>query len=220
MKRFVLYAEGAGELGSTPGHPLAPGRVLPAELEGPAHVLVRRCCRELLDVAEHALRFEAPLRHAAREVRGGDLRNSKVLRRVLHWADPSMRPDVAIVLVDQDGEEDRRSRLATWIGDPLPTTPVVLGVAVEEFEAWLITDHAAVNLVLELREDPWVKTESMRPGHAKERLGRLVQASRRGASAPELRLELAKQLDLQRARAASRSFDRFITDLKQAVARH
>lgn len=33
MLRFVLYAEGAGELGSTPGYPLAPGKPLSPELE-------------------------------------------------------------------------------------------------------------------------------------------------------------------------------------------
>lgn len=219
MLRFVLYAEGAGELGSTPGYPLAPGKPLSPELEGPAHVLVRRCCVELLGLDEHAVRFEAPLRHEAREVRGGDLRNTKVLRRILRWADPRLRPDVAIVLVDQDGDVDRRSMLSACIANPPQVIPIVLGIAVEEFEAWLIADHAAVNRVLELQEDPWPKTETMRPRHAKELLGRLVEGSERGASTPDLRLELVRAMDLNRARESSRSFDRFLTDLKQAVAR-
>ena len=185
--RVAVHAEGSRETGAfglrpRPGDPLGPERL------GPAHVLVRRCLVEGSELPEGAVRFVEPLRTAtSRVARGSDFLNRPTLRRLLTWLDPAIRPDLAVIIVDADGDAGRRARLAECVADlPLPR---VVSVAVQEFEAWLIADSAAVSGALGRPFETPPAPETLRPRAAKALLGKAVAEA--GASDAEARLSIA-----------------------------
>src|SRR5690348_4793988 len=102
--RVVVYAEGPG--GGFRGLPPEPGRPLTSEWLGAAHVFVRRCL-ETEGIPSGAIRFDSPLRTRGRIARGGDLEHAPTLRRLLTWIDAALRPDLAVVLTDADGDAGR-----------------------------------------------------------------------------------------------------------------
>jgi hypothetical protein len=155
--------------------------------------------------------FEAPLRVRARLARGSDLLDRRTLRQLLSW--PVNQPDLAVVLVDQDGEPTRKLTLQAHLSaaPPLPVQRVV-GVAVEEFEAWLISDMDAVRMVLggDLAEPR--SPEKLEPRAAKQLLRGWISASRRDE--PLIRSDIAKTCSwarsrriLDHSRRSSRTFD-------------
>ena len=151
--RVVVYAEGSREdSGSRVALPL-PGDALPEAALGPAHVLVRRCLVELVPMSE--VRFDVPLRTRGRRARGSDLLHGPTVRRLLTWATPMAKPDLAVVIVDADGEANRHVALRHILSSRRePQPPAVIGVAVQEFEAWLIADEAALRQHLGFAGDP------------------------------------------------------------------
>src|SRR5262245_7315643 len=94
-----------------------------------------------------SVRFEEPLRLPARTPRGSDLRRRKNVRHLLTWGSHARRPDLAVVLIDEDGEEAILSTMTGFL-EPRLELPVALGVAVREFESWLTADTQAVRDVL------------------------------------------------------------------------
>jgi len=129
--RVVLYGEGGREVSGELGPPPRSGEVLIEKALGPAHVLVRRCLELARGLPDKAVQFEAPVRDSrARVARGTALyAHRQTLRRLLTWADASMRPELAIVLVDCDGFPRRKAELDEWVAD-LPVTKVI-GVAAD-----------------------------------------------------------------------------------------
>ena len=103
--RVVVYAEGANELYGELVLPIAPRSTLTDEELGAAHALVRRTIESRAPAAAHGIQFEEPLRlvPSLRRPRGSDLLDRKSLRRLLTWG-PHSRPDLAVVLVDEDGD--------------------------------------------------------------------------------------------------------------------
>lgn len=201
--RVALYAEGPGELGhrdgaASPGHPLEPS------LLGPGHALLDRSLRHLRPAL--APTFVAPLRlPRGRVARGSDLHDPTSLKRLLVWPSPSLRPDLQVVLVDADGDERARRRLAEAVAELLH--PPVLAVAVQEFESWLIRDLGALRSCLDLDSDPHPAEQNQRPGEAKTWLKqRCAEVGRDGATS---RLDIAKALDLDRLAHTSDSYRRF-----------
>jgi hypothetical protein len=168
--RVVLYAEGSGEtLGELSSFQSAPGTPLAEEQLGAGHVLARRAIASARGIPEDAVLFEAPLRTARGLVaHGSDFLNRTTLRRLLTWPDLQRRPELAIVLVDADGEANRGARLERDIEG---LAHAVVGVAKQEFEAWLIADHAALNAVLGLALQESQSPEEMKPREAKQLLG-------------------------------------------------
>src|SRR5581483_11436552 len=119
-----------------------PTELLGEDHRGPAHELIRRCVARDAAVPLPAVLFQCPLRARGRHPKGSDLLDRRTLRQLLTWPAPHRRPDLAIVLVDQDGAPDRRMTLRQLTeGISLPH---VIAVAIQEFDAWLIADHGAV----------------------------------------------------------------------------
>ncbi len=202
--RVVLYAEGPGELGrtSTPaaGEPLSPDAL------GPAHCLVRRAFE-----AVH-VEFIAGLQPHARRPRGGALLHRPTLVRLLSWALPELMPDLAIVLVDNDGVGTRRSQLQRIVAERNQSPPVVVGVAHEEFESWLIADPNAAQRVLGITVDAPKAPDSLGAGQAKRTLTDWI--TKRGADSHGTRRAIAETMDLDVARSRSASLDVFLGDLR------
>ncbi len=212
--RIVLYAEGAGELRSTRHAPLfVPGDPLDEDVLGAAHLLVRRTVEEARRLPARAIQFEEPLATTGGRIpRGSDFQERRTLLRLLTW--PARPPDLAVVLVDRDGDTDRRRRLLEWVADR--PVPKVVAVAVEEFEAWLVADPQAVATTLEgmpAGAHP-VSPEGLARGEAKGLLARWIGGSpRRGVGAPALRREIAERAHLGTLARLCPAFEQFRQDL-------
>ncbi|MBI5516443.1 MAG: DUF4276 family protein [Deltaproteobacteria bacterium] len=215
--RVVLLAEGAGETGGDLTPPLAPGEVLAEGHRGPAHALVAQALARSWSIPVGAVLFEAPLRTVRGTVaRGGELLDRGTLRRILSWARPTQRPDLVVVLIDADGELNRKARLNEFARD-LPGARVI-AVAVEEFEAWLLADEAALRAALD-REIPAAPSpEELPPGAAKKKLNALCDggnaSSDRKPRRRQVRQTLCEQASLDALARACPSFKAFLEDLR------
>lgn len=214
MLRVVLYAEGAGEmLGSITLLP-PPGQPLSEPMLGPAHVLVRRAIERARGIHRDEVRFEAPLRvPPGRLPRGSDLLSKAQLTKLMSWPRPGSAPDLAIVLVDADGDKQRKRKLEAAIQNA-PVSHVV-AVAIQEFEAWLVADHAAVAGIIGRSvgfERPPSHPEKLPPRDAKYQLSLwLGEAS--GQDDGALRRQLADGCDLGLLSKRCRAFSRFLSEL-------
>jgi hypothetical protein len=205
--RVILYAEGTLETGAS----MTMGELLDESTLGPAHVLVRRVLVSVGRAPEAAIRFARPLRLASgREARGSDLLKGTSLRKLLAWP-PGAAPNVVIILVDADGDPQRRSLLARKVNALLRP---VIAVAVEEFEAWLVADEHAVSCALGVAFERTPDPEGMRPGEAK---ATLVAALAAASADPAARKTIAAICDLDVVAARCPSFERFRADLRASA---
>jgi hypothetical protein len=90
---------------------------------------------------------------------------------------------------------------------------LVIGVAVREFEAWLIADEAALRRAVG-RHAPTSKPESLPPREAKGFLTGAISASPRREDEFEVRRELARSCDMHVVAQRCRSFQRFRGELR------
>jgi hypothetical protein len=213
--RVVLYAEGAGEtLGVGVSLPPAPGALLPEESLGAGHIILRRALEMARGIAPAAIRFEAPLRTRGRVATGSDLHHISTHRQLLTWADVGRRPDLAVVLVDRDGDTQRRTQLEAGLAG-LPGSKVI-AVAVEEFEAWLIADVATVNRVLKSPRSFAGPSDRLARGVAKSELSAWIGES--GAPGAgnhrSVRLEIARSIDLGLVARLCAAFADLLADLR------
>jgi Domain of unknown function (DUF4276) len=217
--RFVLYAEGPADSEGTFELQCRPGDGLIEESLGPAHILVRRCVTAARrHVPPSAVLFEEPLR-TGRSVRarGSDLLDSSTLRRLLTWIDLKKRPDLAVVLVDSDNDSDRKKRLCEAVATV--KAPHVIGVAVQEFESWLIADHEAVTKVMPSASDAPPAIEALQPRQAKDLLRDWHGKLAREKTTQEVRLSLAQLCDLDVLARRCPAFEQFQQDLDAALRR-
>jgi hypothetical protein len=214
--RVALYAEGARESSAVvPVRPAEPGEELEEAAFGAAHFLVRRAVARARSVPEPAVRFLEPLRKTGGGVaRGSDLLKSTTLRTLLTWPSKSRRPDVCVVLVDNDGDDERSKSLVATIASSSFTQPVVVGIAKQEFESWLLADMAAVRRQLgQVDEGPAV--ESLGPRGARERLAELCATKHADAREHKgLRIALARDADLGEVEKRASSFAAFAAKLR------
>lgn len=215
--RVVLYAEGSRELGSAAR--VAAGDVIAEDAHGAAHVLLRRC---LVAIGFHDVVFEGPLRpRGARPLKGSDLLVRKNLIRALTWARPEKRPDLAAIFVDADGEANRHAKLTAILEErDQRSIAAVVGVAVQEFEAWLVADQPAVHEVVGETFPAAPDPQSMPPGGAKRLLdswiGRTDDERERHCTH---RREIAERCDLDRVEKRCRAFGQFRRELRAALGR-
>jgi hypothetical protein len=195
MFRVVVYAEGLGELaGRDTSRQRAPGTPLTEGELGAAHLLVRRCLERSRGLAPESIQFEEPLRSRGKLARGSTLHSRATLRPLLFWADEDLRPHLAVVLVDADGKEARQAELDSALQDL--TVEAVGAVAIQEFEAWLLADTAAVKSVLRKPLSPPKPPERLGRRQAKELLQQWSNEHASKQDPAELRRQLAEQCDL------------------------
>jgi hypothetical protein len=212
--RVVVYAEGSGEgargVLPAPGDPLKEGAL------GAAHILVRRCLNADARIPEAAIRFDSPLRTRGHMPRGSDFLHALTLAQLLTWLRPDMQPDLAVVIVDADGDSRRKPMLDEAVNKVRVNR--VVAVAVQEFEAWLIADEAAVAAVLGQRLSRSKAPEQMARREAKELLKDwLAMSVQSGAAAWELRRRIADRADLAVIAERCPAFAAFRKELTLAV---
>jgi uncharacterized protein DUF4276 len=203
----ALYAEGAGETRGEQTLLPAPGQVLDESHLGPVHRLLRRVISAERHLPETAISFMSPLRVRGRIPRGSDFLHRLFLRQLLTWFPEHPSPDLAIVIVDADGNPSRKHDLEEWTkGLPVPR---VIGLAVNEFEAWLIADHVSVASLLATVPQTPPNPESMAPGAAKALFATWYDLRlARDMSSAEFRASIARSSDLAVIARACPSFDR------------
>lgn len=222
--QVVVYAEGAGErLGRRSRRFELPKRPGDALLEhedelGAAHYLARRAVHQVSAIPEHAVQFKEPLRHRGMIATGSHLTNPVTLSRLLVWPEPSLRPELAVVFVDQDAQKQRRTQLEAAVTKLRPTVKRVIAVAVQEFEAWLIADIAAVQSVLRISIDEAASPEKMDPREAKQLLAEWIAQSPRAHEDPlVIRSDIAKNCELGQVASRCSSFQRLLDGLEEAL---
>jgi hypothetical protein len=211
--RVVVHAEGSKETGAITLRP-KPGSALTEDQLGAAHILVRRCVIAASGAPQAAIRLLEPLRlRTGRVARGSSLLDGNTLRQLLAWPLRETRPDLAVLLIDADGYPDRRRELGEWTKGAM--LQPVIGVAVQEFEAWLVADDAAVGAALRLAFPTPSAPESMAPGEAKKLLEAAI--GQQGAGPQQIRRTIAALADLDRVAKRAPAFQHFRTDLAAAV---
>jgi hypothetical protein len=215
MFRVVVYAEGAGELAGSKSSQPAPGFALTEEELGSAHLLVRRCLKKSRGLDASEVRFEEPLRTGrGRLARGSILHSRDTLRPLLFWADSNKQPDLAVILVDADGDPKRQALLDSSLGD-VPVEAVA-AVAIEEFEAWLVADPSALKSVLRKPLAPPRPPEKLSKREAKELLRTWCKEHASSRDAAEIRRDLARECDLDVLAHQCTAFDSFLRKLQAA----
>ncbi len=118
-----------------------------------------------------------------------------------------------VVLVDADDEPWRsRESLITQALDGLGAVTAV-GVAVKEFETWLIADGEATRDVLGGRPATSGRLEGLEPGTAKRSLAQLMASSGTTAQPHQLRRSLASVARLDQIGRRCPAFRRFRSEL-------
>jgi hypothetical protein len=125
-----------------------------------------------------------------------------------------MRPDIAVVLVDCDGENARKSRLDGYVA----TLPVacVVAVAVQEFEAWLLADTGTVAKATGTSRPFAGPPENLQPGAAKRELAEWLSP----IDVAEARRRIAAECDLTIVAKTCRSLSELMRELATKLARH
>ena len=214
--RIVLYAEGAGELLGTISQLPPVGEALRPESWGPAHELIARMKHEPAPASPAELRFDSPKRFRGRLAKGSDLHNERALRELLSWFRPDEQPDLAVVLVDADGDQQRANRLRQAVSSL--KVPAIVVASIQEFEAWLIADHACVSAVLGSTGPLPGATdapETLAPRAAKALLAQWMErAGCTEASAQrDVRRRIARECSLPTLRDRCRAFATFASEL-------
>jgi hypothetical protein len=205
--RVVVYAEGSLESGKLPSG--SPGSELATDELGPAHILMRRVIADVSSVPAAAISFVTPLRdRVGRHATGTQLHHVAALKRLLTWL-PEPVPQLAIVLVDRDADNQRSATLGVVIGQG--NLRAILGVAVEEFEAWLVGDPDAVAAICGAQAH--ATPENCSPRVIKDWLRSTIG----GADEWRHRAELAAHSDLARLKRQP-SFANLCNDLGRALA--
>src|SRR5438094_953071 len=188
----------------------APGTALADELLGAAHLLVRRVISDARGLPEAAVEFEEPLHTRRGTVAvGSDLYHPPTLRQLLTWANPSKRPELAVVLVDCDGEYQRRQELAVATHNLRVRN--VIGMAIQEFESWLIADQSALANALGTAPPYPGPPEGLKPREAKNLLTGWCTES--GRDRGEIRRAIASTCDLGELRRLCPAFAELCTAL-------
>lgn len=205
----VLYAEGSGETSGTDSRLPPPGEPLADAHLGPAHRLARRAIAHARKLDPAAVAFQSALRtRRGRLPRGSDLHDAATVRRLLAFV--RVVPDLAIVLVDADGDAAERRRALAKIAVAVPW---VHAVAVQEFEGWLVSDAPSASRALGKTFDTPPEPDALARGEAKT-LWASWTAALEPTERARMRGALADQVDLATVLARSRSFARFVDDLR------
>ncbi|EKV02891.1 hypothetical protein Lepto7375DRAFT_5159 [Leptolyngbya sp. PCC 7375] len=217
---MVVHAEGPGDLG-TPIWDLSPKDSLQPDDLGPAHIIVQRILTEDAQIPAPAIDFMEPLRtKTGARARGSQLLKSSILDEILAgWL---LAPPLIILLVDSDDQPP--SERASILEAALERNSLAgaVGVAVREFESWLIADAKAIRQVIgsEVRHD-FQSPETLACGEAKQNLQKWIQdIAHPSRQLTDIRRELANAMNLDLVAKLCPSFKAFRQALLALDAQH
>ena len=125
-------------------------------------------------------------------------RGSRYKKRALGWIRLAEREgyDAIILVIDQDGDEERKQQFDQGQDDPRLPLPRALGVAIKTFDAWMLADEQALSEVLETPIDPLPNPES--ESDPKRRCESLRDTAQSQLSLREMYARIASRTDLEK----------------------
>lgn len=210
---MVVHAEGPGDLGKT-NWDLSPGDSLQPEDLGPAHIIVQRILSEGIQIPAPAIDFVEPYRtqKAGARAKGSQLLKPKILDEILiSWR---LSQPLIILLVDSD-DQPPAERTAI-LKNALTRNSLVgaTGVAVKEFEAWLIADANALGQVIGKIDHDCQAPEKLACKEAKQNLQKWIQdITYPSRQSIDIRRELAIAMNLDVVANLCPSFNAFRQEL-------
>ncbi|MBT9315697.1 DUF4276 family protein [Leptothoe spongobia] len=192
---MVVHAEGPGELGTTTWD-LSPTDSLQPDDLGPAHIIVQRILTEGAQIPALAIDFVEPLRtKTGARAHGSQLLKPSALDEILAgWL---LALPLIVLLVDSDDKPpvERESILKAALERNALAGAV--GVAVKEFESWLIADAKAINQIIGNVRHDFQTPEKLACGEAKQTLQKWIQdIAHPSRQLMDIRRELATAMDL------------------------
>lgn len=217
--RIGLIAEGEAELGSSIPYikPEDGGKLIEPDKEGALHTLIRRelesygfsdCCF----VHRHPTTRERS-KWILRTGHSAVLDRKYLAQIVINWKPDEV--DIIVILADADDSlEKRQNDLELALGTvrqnhldaqekPIPDRSVG-GLAIRNFEAWLLADYQTVSKLLDVDIEPIEELEDLE--HTKDCLDSIISKStsyscNNSNQRPlQIRWDLAKEIDLQKLR--------------------
>jgi hypothetical protein len=177
--RVLLVAEGKHELGTAYG-------------DGALATLCRRLG------LEGSATF-TPEEVKSRKVRANFQpgRNGGFKKRALAWIEYAREEqfDAIVLVIDEDGDQDRMIQLNEAQLDKRRSLPRALGIAIRTFDAWMLADDAALAKVLGVHVDRPPDPETIQ--NPKARCEELCDQGTRNLSLTKLYAAVADSLDLE-----------------------
>ena len=123
-------------------------------------------------------------------------------KRALGWIRLAEREgyDAIILVIDQDGDEERGQQFERAQDDRRLPLPRALGVAIKTFDAWMLADEQALSAVLGTHIDLSPNPES--EDDPKSRCENLRNEARSQLSPRAMYAEIAKRTDMEKLEAA------------------
>lgn len=177
--RVLVVSEGEYELGDD-------------SLDGALVTLASRLLNE--NVSFERKKVSSPeVRQHTQQGKGG-----RYEKRALGWIRLAEREgyDAIILVIDQDGDEERKQQFDRAQDDPRFPLPRALGVAIKTFDAWMLADEQALSEVLETHIDPLPNPES--DSDPKNRCGSLRDAAHSQLSLREMYAAIAERTNMER----------------------
>lgn len=193
---MVVHAEGPGDLGTTTWD-LSPTDSLQPDDLGPAHIIVQRILTEGAQIPAPAIDFVEPLRtKTGARAQGSQLLKPRILDEILTgWR--LLAPSLIVLLVDSDDQPrvERAAILEAALTRHSLTGAV--GIAVKEFEAWLIADANAIGQVIGKVDHDYQTPQALACGEAKQTLQKWIrEIAHPSRQLMDIRKEIATLMDL------------------------
>lgn len=177
--RILIVSEGIHELGDN-------------NLDGALVTLSSRLLNE--NVSFERKKVSSPeVRQHTQQGRG-----RRYEKRALGWIRLAEREgyDAIILVIDQDGDEERKQQFDQAQDDLRLSLPRALGVAVKMFDAWMLADEQALSEVLGMHVDLPPNPES--ESDPKSRCESLRDEARSQLSLREMYAAIAERTDMER----------------------
>lgn len=205
---MVVHAEGPGDLGVPTGELSPKDSLLPDDL-GPVHIIVQRILAKGAQIPAQAIDFVEPLRtKTGARARGSQFLKPRILDEIL--AGWQLTSPLIVLLVDSDGEPPAERAAILEAALERNSLAGAVGVAVKEFESWLIADTKAISQVIGKVRHDFQTPETLDCQEAKQNLQQWIQEiAHPSRQLIDIRRELAAVMDLDAVANHCPSFKAF-----------